>query len=565
MGVPAGATGANFDILLRFMMDEAANQRVQKGVSTMQEELDRIKNSETEIGVEATKATAAIEKGTKKASNAVDDLNKKLSEAKKKISDLKQVGDRIESISRPFLLAGTAIVASFFLAANAEAKRIKELGGEVDEVTKRWLAANESIAASQSKIGRAAEIAVLPLLEKAADLAEKAAAFVETHPDLVSAALNIGVWTAGIGAIGVAVGKGIKLVADIKYLAATAQFTFDTILMKKASAEMLTAAVIFQKGAGIPGAIKGAGTAAATTVGTASAAGVAGTGGAAAVGGSAALTAVGVAVGTALALIIGAKIGELIGNELSKALFDKEQNIGNALQTAYRIPATATQFLVLQLGKLGIVSEEGVHKTAAFTSSVSNYIGQIFGAKSMTDQASASTAAYTETLAVSNKTQEGSMVRLGRFISTMLGLGSTANQAAGSLQNIQKGFANAIGGIGSSISNFIHRLISDAAGIKGGKTTTTGPRGFFHGGYANNEVIQTHGREFIMTDAATKIAERMLGGQLNQQLLLNALAGGGRSTQINYQDNRRISGGIRASDRRADEKYLIDTLGRILT
>jgi hypothetical protein len=135
-----------------------------------------------------------------------------------------------------------------FLSAKTEADRVIKAGGQIDGVTARWVSANERIEASQQKIGRAAEVAVLPLMEQAASLAEKAADFVDKHPDLVSAALKIGVVTASIGAIGSVAAKGIKLFADAKYLLASAQMTIDAAAMNTAAETMFAAATLMQTG-----------------------------------------------------------------------------------------------------------------------------------------------------------------------------------------------------------------------------------------------------------------------------------------------------------------------------
>jgi hypothetical protein len=56
------------------------------------------------------------------------------------------------------------------------------------------------------------------------------------------------------------------------------------------------------------------------------------------------------------------------------------------------------------------------------------------------------------------------------------------------------------------------------------------------------------GREFVMSNSTTRMAESMLGGQLTQQRLLQALSGGGKS--ITYHDNRRIDSNLSKNDRR---------------
>jgi hypothetical protein len=93
-----------------------------------------------------------------------------------------------------------------------------------------------------------------------ADVAEKAAAFTEAHPEIVQAALNVGLLTAGFGALATAVSKGIKLVADVKYLATLPVQIEAARMQDRAADKQLQAALLRAKelGVDVPGG-KGAG------------------------------------------------------------------------------------------------------------------------------------------------------------------------------------------------------------------------------------------------------------------------------------------------------------------
>jgi len=75
-------------------------------------------------------------------------------------------------------------------------------------------------------------------------------------------------------------------------------------------------------------------------------------------------------------------------------------------------------------------------------------------------------------------------------------------------------------------------------------------KGLFMGG--------ENGREFVMNNQTTRAAESLLGGQLTQERLISALAGGKR---ISYHDSRRFDSSVSAADRRmiANETILAIT------
>lgn len=60
--VAPNATGSSLDILLKFVLDQAANDRVQRGVSTLGEELKKLEGS---FPGERCLICRAIRKGSK--------------------------------------------------------------------------------------------------------------------------------------------------------------------------------------------------------------------------------------------------------------------------------------------------------------------------------------------------------------------------------------------------------------------------------------------------------------------------------------------------------------------
>lgn len=165
--------------------------------------------------VQARKETEAATDATEAAAKAWDALASKTSRQMQLVRDAADVGGEI---AEGFIAAGAAISGPLLLSMNEYLQN----ADAADRVARRWNASTERLSQSQQRIGREVAQAVLPLLEEAARVAEKAAAFAERNPDAVRAALNMGVAMATLGAVGVAVSRGIKLYADARQLVAEA-------------------------------------------------------------------------------------------------------------------------------------------------------------------------------------------------------------------------------------------------------------------------------------------------------------------------------------------------------
>jgi hypothetical protein len=224
-------------------------------------------------------------------------------------------------------VGGTAIVGAIALSARNYSKFIEDAGIQGDETANRWVAASKKVQNAQLNLGQQSAQALLPVYEKLAELAEKAASFVNENPEVLQAALNIGVALATLGMIGLAVSKGIRLVADFKYLAATSEFTLATVNFDRSVKEFLAGSVLPK------GSVPSTG---------AAGAGVAGKLGAVAL--------------YATAVIIGVEAGAAIGNALGKLVYGdnyRKQGLGDAALTATRISATPIALLAAELEKLG--------------------------------------------------------------------------------------------------------------------------------------------------------------------------------------------------------------------
>lgn len=105
-----------------------------------------------------------------------------------------------------------------------------------DRMAKRW-------SAAWLRIGKTAVETALPMLEQLADGLDRISRHIERHPEAVGAALKTGAILTGVGAFVAAAGKGVRLYADIKMVAAAAT-------MFAASKNMLVAAGMQQTATG---------------------------------------------------------------------------------------------------------------------------------------------------------------------------------------------------------------------------------------------------------------------------------------------------------------------------
>lgn len=125
-----------------------------------------------------------------------------------------------------------------------------------------------------------------------------------------------------------------------------------------------------------------------------------------------------------------------------------------------------------------------------------------------------------------------------------------ANFFKGLGQSIVNGFKS----FGQGISDGFGKIASAIGGLLRGKQAA--------GGYANKAGLYMRGeagKEFVINNSTTRAAESVIGGNLTQERLLQALAAGGR--KVSYYDARRFDASVSANDRRmiANETILAIT------
>jgi hypothetical protein len=234
-----GRADADVAVILRFELDEAAQKRVEQGISSISEELDKIRKQTAD----ETAAKAAQE-------NVIKGLKAQATEALRTQSAWRRLQFTARSMGEVFQITALASTA-IFVGAAAWATKFVNNAKASTPVIQAWRVAADSLATSQTRGGAVLAGVMLPLLEKAAALADKAATFAEKHPDLLKAAVNVAGVVAVLSAIGIAVSKGFKIYADIGYMLATRAQVAAAAAVEAASATNAAAAAVDLEAANI--------------------------------------------------------------------------------------------------------------------------------------------------------------------------------------------------------------------------------------------------------------------------------------------------------------------------
>lgn len=163
------------------------------------------------------------------------------------IGQLNYASSQIAGFSRVGLALGTGLVGGIFAAAGKYVANAKV----ANEVTKEWKESQDSLNKSGERVGAVLARTALPLLKQAAEIAERAAGFIDSNPEIVRAALNAGLIVAGVSAIGLAVSKGIKIYADAIYLTTVGTQLTAAKLMDLAADKQLLASGHVARGIGL--------------------------------------------------------------------------------------------------------------------------------------------------------------------------------------------------------------------------------------------------------------------------------------------------------------------------
>lgn len=250
------------DILLRFLLDKA---NAEQGARSLAGDLKKVDES-----LSGKQLTAELERTIKKLKEAdqvtKDTITNLKAEArvlnatasasldgaqKATLGFTKVLAGQLEGVSKLSLATGTALVGGILGFANKYVANAKVATAE----TIAWKAAQDDLNRSGERIGAVLAKEALPLLKQVTELTKGAASFVETHPEAIRAALETGKILIGLGAIGLLVSKGVKLVADAKYLLTIPVQLEAARLQDRAAEKQLEAALLRAKdlGVDIPG------------------------------------------------------------------------------------------------------------------------------------------------------------------------------------------------------------------------------------------------------------------------------------------------------------------------
>ena len=187
------------------------------------------------------------EKKKEQAAKRTADQYKRQQEENKKLAGLLTRASSVGTqLSAGLIAGGTAVSGGIFALGASYVKNAKES----DEVTRRWLVSQKEIEKSQERIARVAAQTVLPVYRALSQLTGRIAGFIEQNPQAVQIAFGAGVAVSVIGLLGIAVSKGIKLVADGLYVTATLNQLAAAKIMDGAANKQLAASSLGKGGLG---------------------------------------------------------------------------------------------------------------------------------------------------------------------------------------------------------------------------------------------------------------------------------------------------------------------------
>ena len=175
---------------------------------TEQELLAKLHFAVDQVTLEqAKKAVDAIDKGLIKTAMSTED-------ARRRMMAMKQTAEQLQKVGTTMTLTGAAILAPFLLAARA----YNQYAGQSEATSRKWAAANDRLKDAQIRVGREVTEALLPLMEKGADLAEKFATLLEENPELVKGVLGAGATILAGGQLIASIGTLVNVIAAVKGL-----------------------------------------------------------------------------------------------------------------------------------------------------------------------------------------------------------------------------------------------------------------------------------------------------------------------------------------------------------
>lgn len=281
----------SMDVVVGFAVDEASAQRAKAQTAKDVEDIRQATASNLQFTGDKNAPFGdpdlmrAMDEGAeryKRVGNKLVEVNKDVEDSGERATisafhlshAYRLEADALGLVGDGFTLFGAAIQGGAVVAVNDFVKA----NGRFNETSQQFLSLNRQMSDSSSKVGETIANIELPAYKQLVALANQAADFASSHPDLVGAALDIGAGALIVGVMSKAISSGIRLFADVSYLALLSANT--------AAIERNTGAQVAKTGADVfgGGALTALGTMGGTaTLGSSIAGGLGLTGGAAAI------------------------------------------------------------------------------------------------------------------------------------------------------------------------------------------------------------------------------------------------------------------------------------------
>ncbi len=261
------------------------------------------------------------------------------------LQKLKSTARDMGEVGSFLAISGGLITGPALLNASNYVKTL----GEITPLTAEWLTYQRSVEQSNLRIGETTTQALLPAYRMTAEFMEKVAGVVQQNPWLVQAAVYAGGAMVAIGGTMRVVSEITKVVAEIGLLLARLELN-----QAKATANQFGG---YGGGEYLPG---GAGSAAGSALG-----------------------AIGTVTLIATSVIIGAELGEALGNYLGKTIYGdsyQEQNVGDALVTLMRIFQLPWALLASLLEKIDPSLKGVAQGLMDVLNNIQGFVGKLTGA-----------------------------------------------------------------------------------------------------------------------------------------------------------------------------------------
>lgn len=220
-------------------------EAVNLAIKQTQEELD----GATQAAEEGAKAEG---KKGEAAKNTKKEIREQATEQRRFAELAMRASSRLGMAGRGMMYGGMGILTAGF----AEANRYVSSTKKQTEATEEWSRATAMLARNRERVDEILVQQSLPIMREIAKISGQVANYVERNPQIVQAAITAGKVLISIGGIAILASKGLRMVADASYVAATIKQNMAAKTMDGAADKMLVASGNM-KGGGVVAGAKG--------------------------------------------------------------------------------------------------------------------------------------------------------------------------------------------------------------------------------------------------------------------------------------------------------------------